>query len=450
MITDDLRARRPVAPIAAAAHVAAADPSPEEVVLTDEAGCTVLALLTLLPSDQRQILELRLAGLTGPEIAAALGRSLGAVKIAQVRAFARLRATLDPADSPAGEGRRAMSLDRGTADRLNDHLDAVVTGETTRSLDLDPSLATTVERFFAADDAPGPPSGLADHLWEELLLQTAPREQLPPRLTVRPERNGHLPQESLPTPLPRRRLARPRWALPELASAALVLLTLIGSCIALRSPLGQEERPASIPAIDATLEAVTLVEAQVSDWPTGGPPFFASIFRITVDPGVVDEVDAVVNTTGEDLELFTVESGQLTVEADGPVIVTRGTADRLVEPTTVPAGTIVLDAGDTLFVPTGVTFRRRNDTETPASILEFQIADLELLLRPPGVRYQRLMPDKVLNVSLSTPAEIALQRLRLLPGRTVAIQDLPGLQILFVEEGTLDLMGARRPANWCL
>lgn len=96
VIVDDLRSRRPVAPIAAADHVAAMGPSPEEAVLTDEAGCTVRALLATLPSDQRQILELRLAGLTGPEIAAALGRSLGAIKIAQVRAFARLRAALEP------------------------------------------------------------------------------------------------------------------------------------------------------------------------------------------------------------------------------------------------------------------------------------------------------------------------------------------------------------------
>jgi RNA polymerase sigma-70 factor (ECF subfamily) len=106
VITDDLRARRPVAPIEAAAHIAATGPSPEEAVLTDEVGCTVQRLLAQLPPDQRQILELRLAGLTGPEIAAALGRSLGAVKIAQVRAFARLRATLDSASAEVTEGHR--------------------------------------------------------------------------------------------------------------------------------------------------------------------------------------------------------------------------------------------------------------------------------------------------------------------------------------------------------
>lgn len=105
VITDDLRARRPVATMADAAHVEAPDPSPEAVALTQETGAMVQTLLAQLPPDQRHILELRLAGLTGPEIAAALGRSLGAVKIAQVRAFARLRSTLDSAESPGREVR---------------------------------------------------------------------------------------------------------------------------------------------------------------------------------------------------------------------------------------------------------------------------------------------------------------------------------------------------------
>jgi RNA polymerase sigma-70 factor, ECF subfamily len=103
-VVDDLRARRPAAPIDAAAEVAARGPSPEEAVLRDEAGRTVRTLLASLPEDQRQILELRLAGLTGPEIATALGRSLGAVKVAQVRAFARLRATFESSGSPRNGG----------------------------------------------------------------------------------------------------------------------------------------------------------------------------------------------------------------------------------------------------------------------------------------------------------------------------------------------------------
>jgi RNA polymerase sigma-70 factor (ECF subfamily) len=105
VITDDLRARRLVASMTAAAEIAAGGPSPEDEVVSDETGRMVRDLLAQLPPDQRQILELRLAGLTGPEIAAALGRSLGSVKIAQVRAFARLRTTLEPGAASAKEVR---------------------------------------------------------------------------------------------------------------------------------------------------------------------------------------------------------------------------------------------------------------------------------------------------------------------------------------------------------
>ena len=53
VITDDLRARRPVAPMTTAAHLVAPGPSPEEVVLTDETGGLVQALLGSLPAGQR-------------------------------------------------------------------------------------------------------------------------------------------------------------------------------------------------------------------------------------------------------------------------------------------------------------------------------------------------------------------------------------------------------------
>jgi RNA polymerase sigma-70 factor (ECF subfamily) len=104
VIVDALRAHRPVAPLAAAAGVAAPEPSPEERALSAEVETTMHRLLAQLPAEQRQILELRLAGLTGPEIAAVLGRSLGAVKIAQVRAFARLRRALAPDGAEGGHG----------------------------------------------------------------------------------------------------------------------------------------------------------------------------------------------------------------------------------------------------------------------------------------------------------------------------------------------------------
>jgi RNA polymerase sigma-70 factor, ECF subfamily len=56
------------------------------------------AALARLPADQRQAIELRLAGLTGREIAQELGRSHEAIKMLQHRALAHLRATLAAAE----------------------------------------------------------------------------------------------------------------------------------------------------------------------------------------------------------------------------------------------------------------------------------------------------------------------------------------------------------------
>jgi len=52
------------------------------------------AALAQLPPDQRQAIELRLAGLTGREIARELGRSHEAVKMLQQRGLSRLRTEL--------------------------------------------------------------------------------------------------------------------------------------------------------------------------------------------------------------------------------------------------------------------------------------------------------------------------------------------------------------------
>lgn len=85
-----------------------ADPAagPEEVVLGEDAGREVRALLDHLPRDQRHVVELRLAGLTNQEIADTLGRSVAATKMLQVRALTRLRTLLSPEPAHWDGGRR--------------------------------------------------------------------------------------------------------------------------------------------------------------------------------------------------------------------------------------------------------------------------------------------------------------------------------------------------------
>jgi RNA polymerase sigma-70 factor (ECF subfamily) len=87
---------RPVVPLTEADDVVDAAPSPEEAALTAEASRSVHAALRQLPPEQRQVLELRLAGLTDAEISQVLGRSRGAVRTAQYRILLRIRALLIP------------------------------------------------------------------------------------------------------------------------------------------------------------------------------------------------------------------------------------------------------------------------------------------------------------------------------------------------------------------
>ena len=83
---------------------AAIDPAagPEADALAAAEQRVLRAALALLPDDQRRAIELRLAGLTGREIAAELGRSHEAVKMLQQRALARLRTELGAATQKVG------------------------------------------------------------------------------------------------------------------------------------------------------------------------------------------------------------------------------------------------------------------------------------------------------------------------------------------------------------
>jgi RNA polymerase sigma-70 factor (ECF subfamily) len=94
VLVDAYRARRGDAPLDAADEVVDAAPSPEDLALAADDRRTMVRLLDHLTPDQRQVVELRLAGLSAEEIATVLGRSRGSVDTAQCRAIARLRALL--------------------------------------------------------------------------------------------------------------------------------------------------------------------------------------------------------------------------------------------------------------------------------------------------------------------------------------------------------------------
>lgn len=70
------------------------DHSPEAQALAATEQQALREAISRLPEDHRRAIELRIAGLTGREIAAEMGRSPDAVKMLHLRAIDRLRAEL--------------------------------------------------------------------------------------------------------------------------------------------------------------------------------------------------------------------------------------------------------------------------------------------------------------------------------------------------------------------
>ena len=97
VVADVLRGKHRDVPLDVASTVWDPAPSPEGNALADEAHRALAAALGQLSAQQRQVVELRLAGLTSAEIAETLGCSQGAVDVTQHRAVLRLRRLLSAA-----------------------------------------------------------------------------------------------------------------------------------------------------------------------------------------------------------------------------------------------------------------------------------------------------------------------------------------------------------------
>lgn len=93
-VVDTWKKRTPVAP-GIEPDLTDPDPTPEQRAIQRESGENVQQLLTRLTEEQARVIELRLAGLKGPEIAEAMDRSHESVRMLQYRAMGRLRDYLE-------------------------------------------------------------------------------------------------------------------------------------------------------------------------------------------------------------------------------------------------------------------------------------------------------------------------------------------------------------------
>jgi RNA polymerase sigma factor (sigma-70 family) len=100
-VTDHYRRRRNLVPWEPHMSGSDDDPTPEDHAIANDEQAQLHDLMESLTEDQRQVVELRLAGLTGTEIADVVDRSPDAVKMLQYRALERMRNEIstDPADA---------------------------------------------------------------------------------------------------------------------------------------------------------------------------------------------------------------------------------------------------------------------------------------------------------------------------------------------------------------
>lgn len=84
------------------ANVAYPGISPEEEAIGAFDRQRVMEAIANLPGDQRRVIELRMAGLKGREIAEEMSRGHDAVRMLQHRALGRLAASLKNPDQPRG------------------------------------------------------------------------------------------------------------------------------------------------------------------------------------------------------------------------------------------------------------------------------------------------------------------------------------------------------------
>lgn len=99
VVFDEFRARRPTEPFDLSRHDRDdASRTPEQWAIHRSEMESLLDVVATLPERQQQIIHLRAAGLTTPEIATAMDTTVAAVKSAQSRAYAAIRLRLDGTD----------------------------------------------------------------------------------------------------------------------------------------------------------------------------------------------------------------------------------------------------------------------------------------------------------------------------------------------------------------
>jgi hypothetical protein len=280
----------------------------------------------------------------------------------------------------------------------------------------------TIRRFHAADDRPEPSPAFARRLWEDLSRASAiPTVPDPSR---RAGANGHMgPVTLVPLVTPTSSTGPRSWA-TSLATAALVLLTLLGSYVAFGGPLRQrwEERSAFIPAV------ATSQQSPAETPPTHGE--FQGVVQDVLPGSTRTGIARDYLQPGAKVALFSdksggiaisstfliVETGRLELTAGGAIDVLRAGGGKVTTP--VAAGTTVtLEAGDGAVVVPGVAIDLRNPGPDLATAINAGVVPVGPGAAAAGYRIDTLA--ELYDAPIRAPATMRLRQTTIAAGETL-------------------------------
>jgi hypothetical protein len=325
--------------------------------------------------------------------------------------------------SPEDDMERDEAIDR--------FWDQIAEGHAGFAGDLDPADAATIRFLHARDDRPRPEPVFRSQLREELV--SAPATSVSSRPSPLPLPNGRVSQPRWDGPR-EQAVASRRWSLAPLATAALLVLTLVGGFVV--SGAGRSGRlalaPLLLPAISGTpvtpqgseLTRETLLDTTIADLPDGANSVFLEPW--TFKPGA----DALVMPPFAAPRVVIAGEGSFEIRLDG------------VEHSLQP--------GESLIVPVGQELVVRTTGQTEATLLHVGV----MATYPPvefdtafiTYRYAIATTGKVPTGA----TRMVVERITIAPGAALPPFTLAENQWVGVEEGTVGvtLAGERLPLYW--
>nr|MBA3451359.1 hypothetical protein [Chloroflexia bacterium] len=306
--------------------------------------------------------------------------------------------------------------------------DAIVLGQPIPADAIDPVLASTIRWVHTLDDTPLPDPAFAERLESELIHDMPSIRVIPSA----PAFAGETLPRSTVSPTPWTALTR-RRLMNTAAAAALLAIVLASVIVSLRGASRVPRDEVDFPLVlgPGITDETLLLQARFEDFPEG--VLSATVDRWVLPPGSEIQMGT-RQFSGEGPSAYLVESGTLTIQADGPIAVTRsGTTMPVVAEA---ASQLELHTGDRGFAPSGVVSQWQNTAATPLRILEAKFRTVILRsLRGGVLGYTVVVEDAI--PTPEHPVVMTVFQITLQPEAVLTADTISGLEMLKVESGRL-------------